>query len=189
VYIRQPEALGLGHAVLCAKSLVGDETFAVILADDLIDAQTPVMKQMVGMFDQYHSSIIGVQQVPREETRQYGIVASEPYGERLHKLNGIVEKPEPEQAPSTLGVVGRYILKPRIFSHLERVSAGAGGEIQLTDAIASLIDEERILAYEFRGTRYDCGTKLGYLQATVALGRKHQEVGEAFSAFMDSQKQ
>ena len=184
VYVRQPEARGLGHAVLCAKQLVGDEAFAVILADDLIDGNPPVLKQMVQAFDKYHSSILGVQTVARKDTSQYGIVASEPLGDRTHKLSGIVEKPRPEDAPSTLAVVGRYILKPRIFHYLENLSAGAGGEIQLTDGIAALLHEERVLAYEFAGTRYDCGNKLGYLQATIAYGLKHEEVGAEFSAFM-----
>ena len=183
-YTRQPEALGLGHAVLCARPLVGDEPFAVLLADDLIDADPPVMCQMVEAFEKYHSSILGVQTVARKDTNQYGIVASEPMAERIQKLSGIVEKPKPEDAPSTLAVVGRYILKPRIFHYLANLSAGAGGEIQLTDAIAALLQEERVLAYEFQGTRYDCGNKLGYLRATVAYALKHKEVGAEFSAFM-----
>ena len=183
-YTRQPEALGLGHAVLCARSLVGDEPFAVLLADDLIDADPPVMCQMVEAFEKYHSSILGVQTVARKDTSQYGIVASEPMAERIQKLSGIVEKPKPEDAPSTRAVVGRYILKPRIFHYLANISPGAGGEIQLTDAIAALLQEERVLAYEFQGTRYDCGNKLGYLRATVAYALKHKEVGAEFSAFM-----
>ena len=183
-YTRQPEALGLGHAVLCARPLVGDEPFAVLLADDLIDGDPPVMSQMVAAFEKYHSSILGVQTVAHKDTSQYGIVASEPMAERIQKLSGIVEKPKPEDAPSTLAVVGRYILKPRIFHYLANLSAGAGGEIQLTDAIAALLQEERVLAYEFQGTRYDCGNKLGYLRATVAYALKHKEVGAEFSAFM-----
>jgi UTP--glucose-1-phosphate uridylyltransferase len=138
------------------------------------------MQQMVEMFGEYHSSVIGVQNVDRKDTAQYGIVASEPIGDRLHRIAGIVEKPKPDDAPSTLGVVGRYLLKPRIFHYLEQIQAGAGGEIQLTDGIASLLQEERILAYEFMGTRYDCGTKLGYLQATLAYGLKHAQVGKEF---------
>ena len=184
VYTRQPEALGLGHAVLCAKPLVGDEPFAVILADDLIDGDPPVMRQMVEAYEKYHSSVLGVQNVPRKDTSQYGIVASEPLEAGVHKLFGIVEKPRPDDAPSTLGVVGRYVLKPRIFHCLENISPGAGGEIQLTDGIAALLQEERVLAYEFKGKRYDCGTKLGYLQATVAYGLKHKEVGAEFAAFL-----
>ncbi|MES2353443.1 MAG: UTP--glucose-1-phosphate uridylyltransferase GalU [Pseudomonadota bacterium] len=185
VYIRQGEARGLGHAVLCAKQLVGDEPFAVVLADDLIDGKPPVMKQMVDVFNEYHSSVLGVQNVARQDTSQYGIVASESMGGGgLHKVSGIVEKPSPESAPSTLAVVGRYILKPRIFHYLENISAGAGGELQLTDAIAALLNEERVVAYEFEGKRYDCGNKLGYLQATVAYGLQHTEVGSEFAAYL-----
>jgi UTP--glucose-1-phosphate uridylyltransferase len=186
VYVRQAEARGLGHAVLCAKPLVDDEPFAVILADDLIDGTPPVMKQMVGVFDEYHSSVLGVQNVDRKDTGSYGIVVSDPIAGRLHKLSGVVEKPKPEAAPSTLGVVGRYVLKPRIFHYLENIQAGAGGEIQLTDAIAALLQEERVLAYEFSGTRYDCGNKLGYLQATVAYGLRHAQVGESFREHLKS---
>ncbi len=184
VYVRQPEALGLGHAVLCARHLVGDEPFAVILADDLIDAKTPVMKQMTDLYAKKQHSILGVVNVAREETSQYGIVDSKVVGKRVSKLRGIVEKPKPEDAPSTLSVVGRYILNPQIFAELEKIQAGIGKEIQLTDGIASLLKRESIFAYEFEGTRYDCGSKLGYLKATVALGMKHAEVGAAFSAHM-----
>lgn len=184
-YVRQPQALGLGHAVLCAKSLIGDEPFAVVLADDLIDGQPPVLKQMVDYFDRLQSSIIGVQQVPREETDRYGIIDSTPAGERIHKLAGIVEKPKPEVAPSTLGVVGRYVLKPRVLHLLEHVRPGAGGEIQLTDGIAALVEEERVMGYEFHGVRYDCGSKIGYLKATVAFALKHPEVSSAFAQHLD----
>jgi UTP--glucose-1-phosphate uridylyltransferase len=186
VYVRQPEALGLGHAVLCARHLVGDEPFAVILADDLIDAETPVMKQMVELYADKQRSILGVVNVERAETAQYGIVDAKKVGGRVSKLSGIVEKPKPELAPSTLSVVGRYILNPQIFAELETIKAGAGKEIQLTDGIASLLKRETIYAYEFEGTRYDCGSKLGYLKATVALGMKHAEVGKAFSAHLAS---
>lgn len=184
VYIRQGEAKGLGHAVLCAKQLVGDEPFAVILADDLIDGQPPVMKQMVTQFEEFHSSILGVQRIDRKNTDQYGIVVSESFGDKLERLSGIVEKPHPDDAPSTLAVVGRYILKPRIFHYLENIGTGAGGELQLTDAIAALLQEERVLSYEFSGTRYDCGNKLGYLQATIAYGMKHHEIGKEFSEYL-----
>ncbi|HVK54569.1 MAG TPA: UTP--glucose-1-phosphate uridylyltransferase GalU [Burkholderiales bacterium] len=184
VYIRQAEAKGLGHAVLCAKQLVGDEPFAVLLADDLIDGVPPVMQQMVDVFDEYHGSVLGVLNIPRKDANQYGIVASEALGDRIHKLSGIVEKPAPADAPSTLAVAGRYILKPRIFHYLEQISTGAGGELQLTDAIAALLQEERVLAYEFDGARYDCGNKLGYLQATVAYGQRHKEIGPEFSAYL-----
>jgi UTP--glucose-1-phosphate uridylyltransferase len=180
VYTRQPEALGLGHAVLCARPVVGEEPFAVILADDLIDAEPPALAQMVALYERHQCTILGVQQVERAHTRFYGIVASEPVGERVSRVTGIVEKPRPEEAPSTLAVVGRYILTPRIFDLLKQVQPGAGGEIQLTDAIAALLGEEPILAYEFTGTRYDCGSKLGYLRATIDYALKHPEVGEAF---------
>ncbi len=188
VYVRQSEALGLGHAVLCAKDLVGDEPFAVILADDMIDAATPVMKQMVEQYERHRASVLGVVNVERHETSSYGIVASKPVsqkpGERLSKMFGIVEKPKPENAPSTLSVVGRYILTPEIFDFLEHVERGAGREIQLTDGIAALLEKQSVFAYEFEGTRYDCGSKLGYLKATVALALKHPEVGAAFARFL-----
>ncbi|MGB8339791.1 MAG: UTP--glucose-1-phosphate uridylyltransferase GalU [Burkholderiales bacterium] len=184
VYVRQAQALGLGHAVLCAKPLVGNEPFAVILADDLLDGEPPVMKQMVDIFEKHHSSILAVQNVAREETSSYGIVDSKPMGARLHKVSGMVEKPKPADAPSTLAVVGRYILKPRIFHYLETVGAGSGGEIQLTDGIAALLNEERVMAYEFQGKRYDCGSKLGYLEATLAYALKHQEVGKDFARML-----
>jgi len=188
IYIRQPEALGLGHAVLCAKPVVQDEPFAVILADDLLDGDVPVMKQMVDTFDDHHCSVLGVQNVPRADTKSYGIVDASPVTERLEKIAAIVEKPKPEEAPSTLAVVGRYILTPRIFHHLERIGKGSGGEIQLTDGIAALLAEEQVLAYRYAGTRYDCGSKLGYLQATVDLGCRHPEIGPAFAAYLQSLK-
>lgn len=184
IYIRQAEALGLGHAVQCAYPAVGEEPFAVILADDLIDAQPPVMKQMVDLYDYYHSSIIGVQNVAPEETASYGIVAAKAMAEKLSKVEMIVEKPQPENAPSTLGVVGRYILSPRIFHHLNQLQRGSGGELQLTDAIAGLLKEQQVLAYEFSGTRYDCGSKIGYLEATVEYALKHPQVSEEFLAYL-----
>jgi len=184
IYIRQAEPLGLGHAVLCAQAAVNDEVFAVILADDLIDGKPPVVRQMTELFERHQSPMVAVQQVKREHTNQYGIVKTEAVTENLERVLGIVEKPKPEAAPSTLGVVGRYILTPRIFHHLASGKAGAGGEIQLTDAIAALLAEDRVLAYRFAGTRYDCGSKLGYLQATVALGRQHPEVGKAFADYL-----
>jgi UTP--glucose-1-phosphate uridylyltransferase len=184
IYIRQPEQLGLGHAVLCARPVINDEPFAVILADDLIDGEPPVVKQMVDVFAREGRSVLGVQEVPRSQTASYGIVRARRIDDGLESVEGIVEKPQPEAAPSTLAVIGRYVLTPRIFHHLGRARTGAGGEIQLTDGIASLLSEERVLAYRFQGTRYDCGSKLGYLQATVALGRKHPEVGGAFAAWL-----
>ena len=185
IYIRQAEALGLGHAVQCAYPAVGEEPFAVILADDLIDAQPPVMKQMVDLYDYYHSSIIGVQNVDAAETASYGIVAAKPMAEKVSKVDLIVEKPLPENAPSTLGVVGRYILTPRIFHHLAQLKNGSGGELQLTDAIAELLKEQQVLAYEFSGIRYDCGSKIGYLEATVEYALKHPQVKEEFLAYLN----
>ena len=186
VYIRQNEALGLGHAVLCAEPVVVDEPFAVLLADDLIDAPTPVMKQMVDLAARENASTIGVMPVAPEDTGSYGIVEAEPEpaGERIGRITRIIEKPKPGTTSSTLAVVGRYVLSPRIFYHLRTMPPGAGGEIQLTDGIARLLAEERVLAYEFDGRRYDCGNKLGYLEATVDFGAKHAEVGEAFSRFL-----
>jgi UTP--glucose-1-phosphate uridylyltransferase len=184
IYIRQSEPLGLGHAVLCAQPVVNNEPFAVMLADDFIDAERPVMRQMVDVFEYERASVLGVQEVPREATGSYGIVRVRSLGERLEQVEAIVEKPKPAEAPSTLGVIGRYILTPAVFAHLQRIKPGAGGEIQLTDGIASLMANERVLAYRFDGTRYDCGSKLGYLKATVALGLKHAEVGEAFGEYL-----
>ena len=186
VFIRQAEALGLGHAVLCAQPVVGNEPFAVLLADDLLDGEPAVMRQMVDVYDYYKCSVLGVQQVPREDTRSYGIVNSQPIKDDLEAVHAIVEKPKPEEAPSTLAVVGRYVLTPRIFHHLARLGKGAGGEIQLTDGIAALMAEEQVLAYRYHGKRYDCGSKIGYLEATLAMARKHPEVGEQFEALLQS---
>jgi UTP--glucose-1-phosphate uridylyltransferase len=190
VYIRQTEALGLGHAVLCAEPVVVDEPFAVLLADDLIDARVPVMKQMIDLAARESASVIGVMNVAPEETASYGIVEAdpEPAGERVARMTRIVEKPKPGTSRSTLAVVGRYVLSPRIFHHLRTMPPGAGGEIQLTDGIARLMAEERVLAYEFEGRRYDCGSKLGYLEATVDFGLKHGEVGESFKRFLSGRK-
>lgn len=188
VYIRQPEALGLGHAVLCAKQVVGNDPFAVILADDLISGEPGVLKQMVDLYHAHQCSVIGVQNVSREETQSYGIVKAEPSGQRLHTVGGIVEKPEPKKAPSTLAVVGRYILSPRIFSLLESIKPGTGGEIQLTDGIAALLAHEKVLAYEFIGKRYDCGSKYGYLQATVEYALAHAELKDQFRAYLKNLK-
>ena len=183
-YVRQAEALGLGHAVLCARHLVGDQPFAVILADDLIDAPVPVMKQMAQAHARNGGSLIAVQNIAREDTGAYGIVSAERMSASLSKVSNIVEKPKPEDAPSTLAVVGRYILSPRIFHFLENLRPGAGREIQLTDAIGRLLREESVFAYEFDGRRYDCGSKLGYLEATVDLALKHPEVADEFRAFI-----
>jgi UTP--glucose-1-phosphate uridylyltransferase len=185
IYIRQSEPLGLGHAVLCARPAVGDEPFAVILADDLIDGTPPAMQQMTRLFDREQASILGVQEVPKSQTGSYGIVkVKAATGNGVEEVEAIVEKPRPEVAPSNLAVVGRYILIPEIFDHLARLQPGAGGELQLTDGIASLLGQARVLAYRFDGVRYDCGNKLGYLQATIALGRKHPETGAAFESWL-----
>ena len=184
IYVRQPQAFGLGHAVLCARPVIGDHPFAVILADDLIDAKPPVMKQMVDVYRSKRCALIGVQKIARADTGQYGIAKPGRRDGKLFAMDGIVEKPKPSAAPSTFGVVGRYILTPRIFHHLQRVRAGAGGEIQLTDGIAALIEEESVLGYQFDGVRYDCGSKLGYLKANVAYGLKHPETGRGFAAYL-----
>ncbi|HCI53617.1 MAG TPA: UTP--glucose-1-phosphate uridylyltransferase [Gallionella sp.] len=188
IYIRQSEPLGLGHAVLCAQPVIKNEPFVVILADDFMVSDVSVTRQMVEVFDRHHSSVLGVQDVPRELTRQYGIVSSARVNHELEQVTGIVEKPRPEDAPTTLAVVGRYVLTPRIFHHLHRVGKGTGGEIQLTDGIAALIEEERVLAYRYKGTRYDCGSKIGFLQATVAMGLVHPEVKEQFAEYLKSLK-
>ncbi len=184
-YVRQPEALGLGHAVLCAKPLVNGEPFAVILADDLIDgAGNGAMAQMVDLFDAHQCSLLGVEEVAAADTDKYGIVKATELDERLSRVERIVEKPKPADAPSNLAVVGRYILTPRIFGLLETTERGAGGEIQLTDAIAALLREEQVLAYRFAGKRYDCGSKLGYLQATVEYALKHPELSAEFRSYL-----
>src|SRR5712691_8608804 len=175
IYIRQAEALGLGHAVLCAEPVIGNEPFAVLLADDLIDARVPVLRQMTEIAGREQYSVIGVIPVAADEIGSYGIVETDKLGERLGRVTRIVEKPKPGTTPSTLGVVGRYILTPRIFHHLHTMPPGAGGEIQLTDAIGRLLGDEKVLAYEFEGRRYDCGNKLGYLEAMVDYGLKHPE--------------
>ena len=188
VYIRQAEPLGLGHAVGCARDVVGDEPFAVILADDLIDARPGALRQMVECAQRHNGSVLCVEDVPRDRTREYGIVSTQPVGERTERVTAIIEKPAPEVAPSTLAVVGRYVLTPRIFEMIAQGRPGAGGEIQLTDAISALIGEEPVFAYRFEGRRYDCGSKLGYLKATVDLARKHPEVGADFEAFLGTLK-
>ena len=187
IYIRQSEALGLGHAVLCAAPVVGDEPFAVILADDLMDADVPVMRQMVEVAGRENVSTIGVMEVPAHDVGSWGIVetiAGTTPDARVAAISRIVEKPKPGSTPSTLAVVGRYVLTPRIFHHLRSIGTGAGGEIQLTDGIARLLAEERVVAYRFAGRRYDCGRKQGYLEATVELGLKHPETGAEFARFL-----
>ena len=188
VYVRQAEALGLGHAVLCAKPVVGNEPFAVILADDLIYTdENCVLGQMISAFDDHNCSILGVEEVPQDETDKYGIVDPEESDGRITHVKNIVEKPAPADARSNLAVVGRYILTPAIFSHLENIPRGAGGEIQLTDAIEKLLHDEQVLAYRFEGRRYDCGSKLGYLQATVEYALKHPELRDDFLEYLESE--
>ena len=187
MYIRQPQALGLGHAVLCARPIVGDDPFAVLLADDFMQGErngAGVMAQMTAQFEREQASLLAVQDVPRENTKQYGIVSTEAFGDRLEKVKGIVEKPAPDKAPSTLAVVGRYVLTNRIFSCLEKLGKGAGGEIQLTDGIEALMQYETVLSYRYKGRRFDCGSKLGYLQASVEIGLQHAETGAAFADWL-----
>ena len=228
VFIRQQEALGLGHAVLCAQPVVGRDDFAVLLADDLLDSEPGVLKQMLEIYKENPATILAVQDVPRAETNQYGIAQTEKitdknlgnakksgdsengvnlensaktgnFGkaensakavnfENVERVTALVEKPEPEAAPSTLGVVGRYVLSGKIFDYLKNVKPGTGGEIQLTDAIAELLKNEPVLAYRYQGTRYDCGSKLGYLKATVTLGQRHDEIGQDFKDWLKLQK-
>jgi UTP--glucose-1-phosphate uridylyltransferase len=185
IYIRQPAPLGLGHAVLCARPVVGDAPFMVHLADDLIDAPVSCLKQMVDVFRTHGGSVLGVQTVPRQDTDKYGIVSLEkPIVGRVGKIAHIVEKPKPDKAASTLAVVGRYLLSASIFDDLARIGKGAGGEIQLTDGIERLLQREPVYAFEFEGKRYDCGSKLGYLQATVEFALKHSSLGGDFGAYL-----
>jgi UTP--glucose-1-phosphate uridylyltransferase len=185
VYIRQPAPLGLGHAVLCARPVVGESPFMVHLADDLIDAQVPCLKQMVEVFEAHGGSVLGVQNVPKQDTDKYGIVTVDrKVAPRTTQMSHIVEKPKPDKAASTLAVVGRYLLTPSIFDHLSRIGKGAGGEIQLTDGIAQLMQREPVYAFEFEGKRYDCGSKFGYLQATVEYGLKHPSLGGDFASYL-----
>lgn len=191
IYIRQSSPLGLGHAVLCARPVIGDDPFAVLLADDFMDVDTgqrPVLAQMTDIYAREGASLLAVQDVPRADTRQYGIVSATHYQQSLERVNAIVEKPTPDAAPSTLAVVGRYVLNNKIFDYLEGLGKGAGGEIQLTDGIALLMQSEPVLAYRYAGQRYDCGSKLGYLKATVAMGLKHPETGKAFRDFLGQMK-
>jgi len=186
VYLRQTEALGLGHAVLCAQPVLAKEPFVVLLADDLVRADSQgVVGQMAEAHERYGCSILSIMEVPREETRKYGIVAAQPGPDGELRVVSIVEKPAPEDAPSNLAVIGRYLLTPRIFDHLQRTRPGSGGEIQLTDAIASLLADEPVIAHPFRGRRYDCGSKLGYLEATVEYGLAHPELGADFADYLE----
>jgi UTP--glucose-1-phosphate uridylyltransferase len=184
IYTRQAEPLGLGHAVLCAQPVVGDEPFAVILADDLMDSEPPAMARMAEIFEKEGASLLGVEQVPREHTQSYGIVTIDPMAGDMARIRAIVEKPKPADAPSDLAVIGRYVLKPKIFELLAGVTPGAGGEIQLTDAISQLLAGERVLAVRLPGRRFDCGSKLGYVQATLEYGLRHAEIGEDFTRYL-----
>ena len=183
-YVRQPRSLGLGHAVLCAEHLVGNEPFAVVLADDLMVGTPPVLTQMVTQFKELQQSIIAVQEVPEEHTRRYGIVAGEEVRPGLIKIARMVEKPAPEVAPSRMGVAGRYILTPGVFDQIRQQAGGVGGEIQLTDGIAGLMKHESVYAFQYQGKRYDCGSKEGFLEATVELALQHPEVGAHFRDYL-----
>nr|WP_268991483.1 sugar phosphate nucleotidyltransferase [Paraburkholderia sp. MMS20-SJTN17] len=183
-YVRQAEPLGLGHAVLCAQKLIGEEPFAVVLADDLLEGQPPVLEQMVHIFSHYDSSVIAVEEFGAEGACSHGVIGGRHWDEHVINVSSIVEKPAPEQAPSSFGVAGRYVLMPAVFEHLRAVRPDANGEIQLTPAIHSMLGSEQVLAYEFIGRRYDCGTKLGYLQATVDFALQHNEVHDAFDAWL-----
>ncbi|MGH8764191.1 MAG: UTP--glucose-1-phosphate uridylyltransferase GalU [Burkholderiales bacterium] len=188
IYIRQAEPLGLGHAVLCAQPAVGNEPFAVVLADDLIDAQPPTLARMTKRFETEGCSLLGVEEVPLEQTGSYGIVSPTEAKADVTPIRAIVEKPAPKDAPSTLAVVGRYVLTPAIFDLLSAARPGRGGEIQLTDAIGAMLGRERVLAMDIGGMRYDCGSKLGYLMATVAFGLRHPQTGKGLAEFLDRHK-
>jgi len=184
IYIRQPAPLGLGHAVLCAQPAVGAEPFFVHLADDLIRSEVPCLQQMAAVYTEKRASVLGVELVPRRDTERYGIVEVEAPHSATSRIRSIVEKPKPADAPSTLAVVGRYVLTPSIFAHLERIGRGSGGEIQLTDGIGALMGEEAVYAHRFAGKRYDCGSKLGYLQATVEYALAHPQLGREFGKYL-----
>jgi UTP--glucose-1-phosphate uridylyltransferase len=186
IYIRQSEPLGLGHAVLQAKTIINDEPFAVLLADDLTDANTPVLKQLIIQHEKEQASVIAIEDIPKEKTLQYGIVDVSGSKNNLYKINSIVEKPQPKDAPSTLGVIGRYVFNPEIFDCLEKIKPGKGGEIQLTDAIQMLLGHQSIFAYQFEGKRYDCGDKLGFMKANIEFSKKHPEIGKEFIEFLKS---
>ena len=185
-YTRQPQPLGLGHAVWCARKLVGDEPFAVLLADDLIKGETPCLKEMIDAYDGTGGNMLAVMEVPMEDTSRYGVVKPMEEPGNLFRVSQIVEKPDPAEAPSNLAVVGRYILQPEIFGFLEGQRSGAGGEIQLTDAIATLLDRQELRGLRFSGTRYDCGSKLGYMEANVTFGLEHPDTGEGLKNFIRS---
>ena len=184
-YIRQKEAKGLGHAILCAKSFVGDEPFAVLLGDDIVHAETPCLKQMVDVYEKYNASVLGVQTVAHDQVSKYGIVAGEKKGDRLYKVSGLVEKPPVDKAPTDVAILGRYIITPEIFKLLENTKPGAGGEIQLTDALKTLAEIEPMYAYDFVGRRYDVGDKLGFLQATVEYALRRDDLKNSFKDYLE----
>jgi UTP--glucose-1-phosphate uridylyltransferase len=186
IYTRQSEPLGLGHAVLQAKTIINDEPFAVLLADDLTDAKTPVLKQLISQHQKEQASVIAIEDIPKDKTIQYGIVDVSTPKDNLYKINSIVEKPQPKDAPSTLGVIGRYVFNPEIFDCLEKIKPGKGGEIQLTDAIQMLLSQQSIFAYQFEGKRYDCGDKLGFMKANIEFSKRHPEIGKEFIEFLKS---
>jgi len=184
ISVRQKQPLGLGHAILCARPLISEDAFAVILPDDLIDSKTPCLSQLISIYKKTKATVVAIERLPQELVSSYGVIAPEPIEERLYKAKELVEKPSPEEAPSNLAVIGRYVLTKNIFPILEHLPPGRGGEIQLTDAINELSQTDPIYAYEFEGKRYDCGDKLGYLKANVIYGLRHPKLGEEFKAFL-----
>jgi UTP--glucose-1-phosphate uridylyltransferase len=183
-YIRQKEPKGLGHAIYCAKSFIGNEPFAVLLGDDVVESAEPCLKQLINVFDEYQATILGVQSVPDDKVSQYGIVSCDQVAEKIHKVKDLVEKPEKDKAPSNIAILGRYIITPGIFEQLERTSPGKGGEIQLTDALKSLMEVENMYAHEFLGKRYDVGSKIGFLQATVEFALKREDLKQEFMEYL-----
>ncbi len=183
-YVRQKKALGLGHAILCAEAIVGDEPFAVFLADDIIDSGTPCIRQLIDVYEERHSSVIAIQEVDKKDTRSYGIIKPQKVKDRVYKIQDLIEKPDPAKAPSNLAVIGRYILTPEIFKALKKTSPGKLGEIQLTDALKILLQKEDIYGYKFTGTRYDAGDRLGFLKATVEFALKRKDLGKEFRKYL-----
>ncbi len=183
-YIRQKEPRGLGHAIYCAKAFIGNEPFAVLLGDDIVKAEEPCLKQLIRVYDEYKTSVLGVQRVPDSEVSKYGIVAGRQVEDRVYKVNDMVEKPDPDQAPSNIAILGRYIISPAIFSHLETITPGKGGELQLTDALKSLMHKEAMYAYDFIGKRYDVGNKMGFLQATVEFALEREDLRDEFKTWL-----
>ena len=188
-YIRQKEPKGLGHAIHCAKSFIGDEPFAVLLGDDIVDSEIPCLKQLINTYDEYNTSVLGVQKVSKEDTDKYGILDVKHIENRVYKVRDMVEKPNVEEAPSDIAILGRYIITPAIFDILEKQEPGKGGEIQLTDALKTLATNEAIYAYNFEGRRYDVGDKLGFLEATIDFALKRQELRDGLITFLESKKQ